>query len=81
MDVEEAEKAGRVGDLRREFAIYKAHLEDLFYNKAQVVTQLKNEEVHKCTSYIRTCMYIFNHAVAAVIMVLLLCFVGGTEQT
>ena len=59
MDVEEAEKARRVGDFRREFAIYKAHLEDLFYNKAQVVAQLKKEEVRKCIyMHIDTCMYI-----------------------
>ena len=45
MDVEEAERARRVGDFRQEFVIYKAHLDDLFHNKSQVVKQLKKEEV------------------------------------
>ena len=45
VDVEEAEKARRVGDFKREFAIYKAHLNDLFHNKSQVVLLLKKEEV------------------------------------
>ena len=49
VDVDEAEKARRAGDCKREFAILKAHLHDLFYNKAQVVTQLKKEEVYTCT--------------------------------
>ena len=62
MDVEEAEKARRVGDLRREFAIYKAHLEDLFYNKAQVVAQLKKEEVRTCVNvHVHAHRYLYVH--------------------
>lgn len=45
VDVKDAEQARRQGDYKKEFAIRKAHLQDLFYNKAQVVTLLKKEEV------------------------------------
>lgn len=45
MDVKDADKARRLGDYKREFAIRKAHLHDLFYNKAQVVTLLNKQEV------------------------------------
>ena len=43
--VEEAYEAERRGDQKREFNILQAHLQDLSFNKAQVVAELENEKV------------------------------------
>ena len=43
--VEEAYEAQRRGDHKREFNILQAHLQDLSFNKAQLVAELENEEV------------------------------------
>ena len=45
MDVDDAETAQREGNYKKEFAVYKAHINDLYYNRAQVVTALNKEEV------------------------------------
>ena len=44
----EVQEARRKGEQKREFDLLQAHLKDLFYNKALIVTQLNNEEV--CSS-------------------------------
>lgn len=63
MDVKDAEKARRQGDYKREFAIRKAHLQDLFYNKAQVVTLLKKQEVCIGLHFLRSCVTIISSTV------------------
>lgn len=45
VDIEEAKRAQHFGDVRRECEVYKAHLQDLFYNKAQLITLLNKEKV------------------------------------
>ena len=43
--VEDAYEAERKGDQKKEFEILQSHLNDLSFNKAQVVAQLENDEV------------------------------------
>lgn len=57
--VEDAYEAERKGDQKKEFEILQSHLNDLSFNKAQVVAQLENDEVHIMHTYMQLCTCIY----------------------
>ena len=59
--VEEAYEAQQRGDQKREFDVLQAHLEDLSFNKAQVIAELENEEVRTYTYLRFMCVGLFVH--------------------